>query len=243
MKTIRLSKSGLIALAFGCLFLSSCTTTSLTGQIVKQSREVGTFDGVALAFSGDIFITQGSPQKVEIEADQSVQDIIIAKIEDGTLVLKIKDGHWHDLGKINAYITMPEINQLSVSGSGDLICETPVKTNEIDVKVSGSGSIRMQNLESHEVSAVITGSGDITLAGSTSENGELDAVITGSGSFKSDEMAFDEAEVTITGSGSAKVNVLKELETNITGSGSVLYKGNPMINANATGSGRTKSIN
>ena len=138
---------------------------------------------------------------------------------------------------------MPDISELSVSGSGDMICETLVKTDEIDIKVSGSGSVRMRKLESREVNATITGSGDITLSGSSADQGELDAVITGSGNFNAEELPFAEVSVQITGSGSARVNALKELETMITGSGSVLYKGNPKISANATGSGRTKSLN
>lgn len=242
MKTTSFNKAGLIALAFGCLLMFSCQTTVLTGQTVKEPRNVPSFDGVALAFSGDIFITQGSPQKVVIEAEKSTLEIIETEVEGSILVLKIKRGHWGNLGEINAYITLPDISHLSVSGSGDMICETTVKTQEIKLEVSGSGSIRVSNLEANEINAVVTGSGDISVTGTGIDQNELDATITGSGSIKASEMPVGEASVTITGSGSATVNVLKELETNITGSGNVLYKGNPLVNATATGSGKTKSL-
>jgi hypothetical protein len=129
MKNSLLNKVGLAVLTTGFFVLFSCTTNVMTGQTVKETRDVSAFSGVALAFSGDVIITQGNQQKVEIEADKNTLEIIRSEIEGNTLVLKTKDGHWRDLGKITAYITMPEVDHLSVSGSGDMICETPIKTN------------------------------------------------------------------------------------------------------------------
>lgn len=242
MKTAIINKTGMIAMALGCIVLFSCVTNVLTGQIVKESRTLTTFDGVSLAFSGDVYITQGSQQKVEIEADKSTLDIIESEVNGNTLVLKTKNGHWQDQGKINVYITMPAVRHLSVSGSGDMVCETAIHSDEIKIEVSGSGSLIMRQLESPNVTSVITGSGNIKLAGNNNDQGMLKANITGSGSFKAEAFQVGNADITITGSGSAMINVVKELETNITGSGSVLYKGTPTVNAHSTGSGRTKSI-
>lgn len=242
MKNAIMNKSGLIDLAFGCFVLFSCSTNVITGQTIRESRNVSAFNGVALAFSGDVFITQGSQQKVEIEAEKSTLEIIETEIEGNTLILKTKKGNWRDLGEINVYITMPKVSSLSVSGSGELVCETSLRTSDIKLNVSGSGSVKIHKLESPDVSAIITGSGDINLAGTTNNQGQLDAMITGSGSFNAEELPVGIADINITGSGSARVNVLKELKTNITGSGNVQYKGNPMVNANTTGSGKTRSL-
>jgi len=243
MKNKFIQKIGLYAIAAGSLVFLSCVTNVLTGQTVRETRNVSGFTGVSLSFSGDVFITQGNQYKVEVEADKSTMDVILTEIEGDRLVLKTKNGHWRNLGDINVYITMPEVDELSVAGSGDMICESALKSDEIDLAVSGSGSLKLARLEAREVSAEVTGSGDIVVNGSGTDGNELDATITGSGNIKAEGLPVGEAMVRITGSGSASVNVLKELETNITGSGSVLYKGNPLVNANATGSGRTRSMN
>lgn len=243
MKTVLFHKANMIVLAFGSLVALSCSTGNLTGQIVKEARNVAVVEGVALAFSGNVYITQGSSQKVEIEAEKSTLEIIETKVDGNTLVLKTKNGHWRDLGKITAYITLTEIDHLSISGSGDMMCESGIKTHEIELDISGSGSMKISKLEAGEISATITGSGDMSIAGSSNDQNEMDVSITGSGSFKGGEIPVGEASVSITGSGSATVHALKELETNITGSGSVLYKGNPQVNASATGSGKTRSVN
>ncbi len=214
-----------------------------TSQTVKENRNVTGFTGVALAFSGNVYITQGDQFKVEIEADRDALEVIETTLRGDVLVLKTKNGVWRNLGKINAYITLPSIEKLSVSGSGDMICESPIRTSEIDLSVSGSGSLRLSNLSAREVDAEVTGSGDIVISGQPLSGSELDATITGSGDIKAVDFPVEEVDVQITGSGSASVNAIKELETSITGSGNVNYKGNPLVNANATGSGRTKSIN
>jgi hypothetical protein len=243
MKKNFIQRIGLFTFIAGSIALMSCSIDSLTGQTVKESRDVSGFTGVALAFSGNVYVTQGNQFKVEIEADKGVMDVLLTELHGDVLVFKTKNGVWRNLGQVKAYVTMPEINELSVSGSGDMICESAVSTNEIGLSVSGSGSLKLNNLSAREVDADVTGSGDILINGRPAANSELDARITGSGNIKADGYPVEEVSVQITGSGSAAVNAVKELETTITGSGSVNYKGNPLVNANATGSGHTRSMN
>ena len=49
-------------------------------------------------------------------------DIILTEVDMGnTLVIKTKDHIFRNLGPIKVNVTMPEINKLSVSGSGDML--------------------------------------------------------------------------------------------------------------------------
>jgi hypothetical protein len=234
-------KGALVTLVTTLFLFVSCTTNKLTGQTIKESRELPSFTGIVLSFSGNIYITQGSAQKVEIEADKDDIPIIISEIHNNALVLKTKDVNWHNMGTVKVYITVSELNYLSVAGSGDILCQNDLKSGSIEMSVSGSGSIELKNLRADDTHAEITGSGDIRLTGDTEK--ELKVTITGSGSFNASALPAEKVDVNITGSGSATVNAVSNLYTNITGSGSVFYKGNPTIDANATGSGRTKSIN
>jgi hypothetical protein len=243
MKKLSFSKIGLIAPVACCFVFFSCIVNSgnLSGQIVKETREVPAFSGIDLAFSGTVYVTQGNENKVVIEADKSIMDIIETRMNGDHLVLKTRNGNWKNMGEVKIYITMTHIDHLSVSGSGNMECQSLIQTSDLEIDVSGSGSVNLQNLKASAISAVVTGSGDIELAGS-SNTSRLEATITGSGSIKAAKLAVDDASVNITGSGSAQVNALKQLETQITGSGNVLYKGNPVVNANSTGSGRTRQM-
>jgi hypothetical protein len=182
----------------------SCTTPVMSGETVKETRDVSPFSSINLAISADVYLTQGAVQKVEIEGDKGSLQEIETSVSDETLKIKTKDYFHGNFGKISIYITVPEIHTLSVSGSGDITAQSSVKTNELDLNVSGSGSIHFKELSARELSATITGSGDIDLASGQAET-ETDVVITGSGSFSGEGFVAQEVVVTITGSGSAKV--------------------------------------
>lgn len=231
---------GLYVTAIVCFTQLSCSTVELSGQTVKESRNLSAFSEVVLTMSANVYLTQGNQQSVEVEADKAVLDDIITEISGNSVVIRTKEGHWHNLGNVKVYITMPTIEKLEISGSGDIISQSAVNASSIDLSVSGSGSIKIPNLTSPVVNATITGSGSITIDGNTGE-GSLNTTITGSGSFNGDGFSTANVYVDITGSGTARVNAVKKLETNITGSGDVDYKGNPIVNASSTGSGKTRS--
>jgi hypothetical protein len=225
---------------FALALIVSCNAPLLSGETIKETRDVSSFSSISLTMAADVYLTQGPVQKVEIEGDKNAIAEIETKVEGGKLKIETKDFHGNT-GKITLYITVPEINGLSVSGSGDIKSQSPVKTDELDMNVSGSGSIKLTELNAREVSATITGSGNIDIASGQAQN-EIEVVITGSGSYSGEGFGVNEADITITGSGSARVWAVKELQTNITGSGNVDYKGNPQVNANSTGSGKTNSM-
>lgn len=241
MKTRKMNKMSLLILFIGCSLWLSCATDIVTGQTVKETRNLSAFNALKLTMSADVYLSQGDHQSVEVEADKASLEYIETETNGNTLVVRNREGHWHNLGRIRIYITMPDISEIELSGSGSVESQTPIKAASLKIDLSGSGNIKITSLQTPELKANITGSGDIFLTGDNDQAG-MDATITGSGSIKADELRVANATIHITGSGSARVNVLKELETNITGSGSVLYKGNPLINAHSTGSGRTSSL-
>jgi hypothetical protein len=241
MKTRKMNKKPFLILLIGCSVWLSCATDVMTGQTVKETRNLPAFNELKLTMSADVFLSQGDHQSVEVEADKASMEYIETETHGNALVVKNREGHWHNLGRIRIYITMPDITAIELSGSGTVESQTPIKSSELQIMLSGSGNVKISSLLAPVLKVNITGSGDIFLTGEN-DQAEMDATITGSGSIKADEMRVANATVHITGSGSARVNVLKELETDITGSGSVLYRGNPIINAHSTGSGRTSSL-
>ena len=217
---------------FSIIFIAA--TLMAFGQD-KEERDVSSFTGVSLGISGDLYLTQGSPQKVLIQADNDL-DEIETQVKDG--VLRIKTDKWNSRIKgVKIWITMPEVEALNVSGSGDIIAESPVNTDEIDLKVSGSGTIDVAELKADEIGAAISGSGDLKLAGSADE---MDLRISGSGSVYASGLEVDECGIKISGSGSCKIDVAGELDASISGSGRVTYYGNPQIDARVSGSGKVR---
>ncbi len=189
----------------------------------REVRNVDTFTKINFGFPGKLYLRQGSPQKVELEGDQEVLNEVETKVDNGRLRIG-KEGKWFDWNfgnkKITVYITVPDIEGVSVSGSGDVIGETTIRTNDIDLNVSGSGSLSLNVEARGDVEADVSGSGDMELKGHFAG---FESDISGSGKLILAATIDNTADFGISGSGkieaSGKASLVK---ANISGSGKVL---------------------
>ena len=209
------------------------------GEVVKQTLNVESFDGVSLGFHGDIYITQGSTQKVEVEAQQNVIDNIKLEVRNGTWRVNFKD-NVKNAKPVNVYITMPHLTEASVSGSGNLISTGKFTGVEhLSTAVSGSGNVRVE-VNAKSVDGAISGSGKIELKGSASS---MDLAISGSGSIYAVDFEVEMVEIAISGSGNAKVFATESIVAAISGSGNVRYKGDAAkVKARVSGSGKVREL-
>ena len=143
-------------------------------------------------------------------------------------------------GKIEIYVTVPDVNSLSVSGSGDILAKE-LEARILNLAVSGSGNITIEDLDSKKVKGAISGSGNISLEdGGVAD--ELSVSISGSGNFDAEGFDADAVSVATSGSGNCKVSSDGSIKARIAGSGSVYYKGNASIDSSVAGSGRVKKM-
>ncbi|HEX3008356.1 MAG TPA: head GIN domain-containing protein [Bacteroidales bacterium] len=226
-------------------FMGSCQaqtdrkSKSKEGQI-KETRNVSSFNSLDLSISANVLLKQGTEESLILEGDAEDLEKVITEVSGSELNIKTRPGSWN-IGKITVYLTMKDIKNLKISGSGSIKAETAIKAKDLDMVISGSGNINIADLSSERLSSVISGSGNINYSGSTSTNYSK-IVVTGSGNINAEGLSSTDAQVNITGSGNCKVFATDKLDVQITGSGSVQYKGKALINANVTGSGKVRQI-
>lgn len=227
----------------------------------KETRNVDTFTKISFRVPGKLYIRQGSPQKVVMEGKKDVLEEIDTEVEGGKLVIGKEgkwDWKWKDDDKVNVYITVKDIDALSVGGSGDLIGETKITGDDIDLSVGGSGNMKVDVAASGDLQANVSGSGNIEL---TAKCKRFNSDVSGSGKVVVDVIASSDAEFGVSGSGKIEANgsasdvkasisgsgkvMAANLETNscevrITGSGDVEINVKDKLNANITGSGNVR---
>jgi hypothetical protein len=225
-------------------FLLAFVLTGIQVQADEQDRKVDPFTEISLRISANVHLEQGEKQSLEIVAKPSTLEEIITEVKDGKLIIRFpnKNYVWSTFqpGEITIYITVPEINGLGISGSGDIIAENEIKTKILDMAVSGSGNIKLSELTAERVKSAISGSGDIIVAGKTAAQ-DLSVTISGSGNFKGLDYSADDVTIKIAGSGNAGIEANKNLYVRLAGSGNVTYKGRPLIDQSIAGSGSVRS--
>lgn len=226
--------SGLMKIMLaGSLLIS----TSVFGQ--KIVRQHGDFNKISLATGGYLEIVQGNEQLIELEGPQSVLDKVITIVDKNRLRIYSKD-YIPQYGELRIYITVKELVDITVTGSGDVVLDSPLNVENINLEITGGGNIRIPEFTANSVEFQITGSGNITVNGTC--KGNIDANITGSGNLKASGFEADNADINLTGSGHAEVFIINTLEGNIFGSGNIYYKGDPIINVKTLGPGKTKPL-
>lgn len=228
----------LLIIPVALLFFASCSKDNRhikgEGPIVQQSYVLNPISGVAMSIDAAVYVTKGDSQQVVIEGQQNIINNIEKYVSS--------DGIWH-IGYHNPVrkhagvtirITTPNFDYATLSGSG-LVNTTSqfVGLGHVYINISGSGSISM-TVDANVVESIISGSGQIHLAGSAVEQY---INISGSGNVKSLDLQTDKSYIQISGSGNSEVHVIEYLDVKISGSGNVFYIGNPQINANISGSG------
>lgn len=189
----------------------------------RETRKVGSFTKISFRHSGKLYLKQGSTQKVEIEGSKDILQEIETEVDGNRLVIG-KEGKWFDWNSndddITVYITVPEIEGLSVSGSGDIIGQSKITARDMDLNVSGSGTLQLDVEASGDVEADVSGSGEIDLKGRCRS---FDSDVSGSGKVMLSINVAEIADFSVSGSGKiAASGSAQTVKTTISGSGKVL---------------------
>jgi len=207
------------------------------GAEVERVLNLPFFTGVKLSCEAKVFITQGDVFEVVAVGEDNIIDEVELDVQDDTWTIEFD--HCVKSYDLEIYITMPDIEYLGVSGSGEIRGDNFFTVQDIVLRVSGSGALCL-GLFAEDVDGKISGSGRVELEG---EAEKLDFDISGSGDLKAFNMPVEKADISISGSGDASVHVLEVLDVRISGSGDVYYKGYPTINSHISGSGDVVDAN
>ncbi|MBR9675959.1 DUF2807 domain-containing protein [Candidatus Woesearchaeota archaeon] len=225
-----------LVLITGCVnFTSDCVIGS--GNIIQKDVEVRSFSSVELEGTGNIFLEQTNQTSLRVQGEDNVlENLKFVELGD-KLIIKRKDYVcFNNIKPINYYITLRDVDELKISGSGTITSQAKLITKDLDVRIDGSGTILL-DVVTESLKTRISGSGDVTLSGITQD---LDLRIDGSGKIRAYELKARNVETTTTGSGDIYVSP-ETLDVKILSSGSVYYKGEPTITrVDIEGSGKVR---
>ncbi|HEK19368.1 MULTISPECIES: head GIN domain-containing protein [unclassified Mucilaginibacter] len=212
----------------------------LVGAVIAraevQDRHLSGFNAVNAAGSYDIYITQGSTESVKVDAPADMISNIITEVKVGVLKIHPKSNnyYWNNDKKVTIYVTLINVNEVNVGGSGNVYFKNGLKAPSLKLGVGGSGDIQGK-IEVKELMSSVMGSGDINIAG------HADAAsisVSGSGDFNAQDLATGSTKIRVSGSASARVNVSDNLDAAVTGSGDIHYTGTVKnISSHQSGSG------
>lgn len=238
----------LVTLAGAALSVScnaSTSTESDNKKTIEKSYTVDKFSDISVQCACDIYYVQGTKTSLTLKGTAERLEKIEVKSVNGTLTIKQKSGkNWKGSNfnfrnnSIVAYVTSPNISEVSISGSGDFTSEKPMSSNNLSFKVSGCGDIRLGNVKCNSFTSRVNGSGDIKISSMTAQ--KVSFAISGSGDVDAHLVDVADTNVGVSGSGDILLNGKNcgAVSGHVSGSGDVYVKGDfKPVNVKVSGSG------
>ena len=209
-----------------------------SGRAASEQRQTADFQAIALSGSMDLSVRQGTPQSVQVLADDNLLPLLETVVEPGshgpTLQVRWKGNQDPSpRSRVSVTVVVPRLTALTAAGAGDLRVQN-FSTPALKVSLIGAGDLQLDGLETDELVVNLSGSGDV---GGRGKATRLKVSIAGSGDVRLADLRAQDVAVSIAGSGDATVNAQKSLDVHIAGSGDVSYSGNAALKSSIAGSG------
>jgi hypothetical protein len=223
MRSLRSFTVSIVILSiYACTQAQIRKTVHGNGNVVTKERKVDSFNGIRVSTGIDVYLKQGNNEAISVEADENLHEYILTEVRDEVLHV-YTEASIRDAEKKRVYVTMKEINSVKTSSAGDVIGETPVKSDRLELSASSAGDIKLE-VYAKEIEADISSSGDVTLTGAADM---LKADLSSAGDLNAFDLKVREADVSVSSAGDADINVSEKIIAKASSAGDINYKGNP----------------
>jgi hypothetical protein len=236
MKLLNYLWNGLLLL--GLLSYVSCSLTGIkgNGNVVKVERNIKPFS--ELEFNGvfDVVLSQGNKEKLVIEADENLIDIVEIKNEGDKLIIDFKKGKSVKKStNFIIYVTVKNITNINMSGVGDLKNNSSLNLKTLTLENAGVGNVDI-NINTSILDVKNSGVGDVNLMGTTSH---LIVNNSGVGNINAETLKAKDVKLNNSGVGDATVYASDNIEIKAGGFGDIRFYGHPVQkNINKGGVGK-----
>ncbi len=211
----------------GTIILTVLLSVSLfaqTDSATKEQREVEPFNAITVGSGLDVYITQDTRQRVEVEAENDVIHRIITEVKGETLHIYVKGRFkWNFKQTRKIYVSVADLKSITANGGADVRGINEIKSELLSVSSNGGADIYL-DVESRTLKLHCSGGADIKISGSTDQ---LTAQASGGGDINAKKLVAKYVDVSASGGGDITVYVTESLEASASGGGDVYYSGSP----------------
>lgn len=216
------------------VIFSSCTGISGSGNIVKETRKVGSFTGISASVSTEVEVRIGATLSIVVEADDNIISAVRTEVENGILEIGLEDNISINRAHIKVVVTAPYLTEISASSSADVtVIDLLRYDGDIKLEANSSASIKLK-VDASNIEADASSSGSIEISG-RAINANYSA--SSSGDVEAFKLECETVIASASSSGDIEANASKSLKAEANSSGSITYKGNASVEKDISSSG------
>ena len=187
---------------------------------------------IELNLACKVILMQGEISRLEIKGDFDDLEDITARVIGNRLVIKNYD-RFQYRRNVQIKLTVPDLRNLSITGSVKLETPSPVFYKNLDIDVSGVADFVMR-LKSNDFKIDVSGVIHAELIGETTN---MSVDISGVGKLNADSFRSEYCDIEVSGLAKADVYATETLRAEVSGLGSINYEGNPHVRKSSSGLG------
>jgi len=218
LSTILIAAS-LIFLMSACIWVKSVRGN---GNVVKETRQVNPFTGVDASAGINVYLFQGNEEKVVVEADENIKDLIVTRVEGDVLKCYVK-GSILSSKKMNVYVNFKTLNKINASSGSDVFGETVINAERLDLDVSSGAEMKVEVNATHIKCNASSGS-DAIVKGTASS---FKAEASSGSDINAENLTVKSCDASASSAGEIKITVTEQITADASSGGDVRYYGNP----------------
>jgi len=218
------------------ILLSSCwfmgPSVKGDGNVTKEERHLAEFTQIKVSRGMNVYITQGSPAKVDVISDNNLHEIITTEVEDGVLTVSANENiRWAKEKKV--MVTLEKLSGVETSSGSNAWSQGVIKSGEIELKASSGANLTIE-LEANDLKAKCSSGANIKLTG-LAQNAELEA--SSGANLRGPDLKTENCIIRASSGGNASSGVNRKIEAHASSGGNVVYYGEPNITEISSSSG------
>ncbi len=239
MKTLSfISMIGAAILVSACNFNIS-TGEKGNGNVVTEERTVSAdFTEVRGSAGMEVYLEQGSENKIVVEADENLLKYIETEIDGGKLHIKTSE----NIGRATAkkiHVTYKELNSIEASSGAEVVGNSVIKSQNLSLKSSSGAELNVAIFAQDVIARSSSGS-NLKVSGKATS---LKADASSGSELNAKELMVINCNAEASSGAQVTINVQDRLETNASSGGEINYYGSPVsVNANNSRSGNVNKM-
>ncbi len=231
MKTIKIIIAFVAAATLtSCHFDMNFGQIQGNGNVITEERPVGDFTKVKGSAGIDVYLTEGTENKVVVEADENLMEAIETHVEGGKLRIRSNQNIGRAKSK-KVHVTYVNLTSIEASSGADVIGNSVIKSETLNLDSSSGADLELEIL-SKEVFAETSSGSDMKLSGKATT---LRAKASSGSDLNARELMVATCNADASSGADIKVNVKERLSAEASSGGDVHYYGDPAAVTNKGG--------
>ena len=212
--------------AFLTFVLSSCwfmgPSVKGNGNVTEEVRQVAEFDQIHVSRGMNVYVSQGSPAKVVVIADNNLHEVIETKVEGGVLKVYVNENvRWAKEKKV--MVTVEKLSGLETSSGSNVWSQNQIMSENLEMKATSGANITM-DVNAKYLKAGCSSGANIRISGLAKE---ADLETSSGANLKGEELKAENCKMRASSGGNVSSTVNGRLEAHASSGGNVVYYGEP----------------